>query len=118
MIPAPSNAFLLVAFLAYNLFHVFLARNGKPCARQGKTQIFWARLIAAELYREVLPPACPPEVFRTTSSELRLAPGIHVAVLLPVDSSKWLRGPVIRPPKTMRITLPIRLLARNASTLL
>ena len=38
--------------------------------------------------------------------------------MLPVDSSKWLRGPVIRPPKTMRITLPIPLLARNASTLL
>jgi len=32
-----------------------LARNVKPSVRQGKTQIFWAKLIAAELYREVAP---------------------------------------------------------------
>jgi len=71
---------LLVAFLAYNIFHVFLARNVKPSVRQGKTQIFWARLIAAELYSEVAPAACHPEVFRTISSELRLASGIRITV--------------------------------------
>jgi hypothetical protein len=32
----------------------------KPSIRQGKTQIFWARLIAAELYREVAPAGMSP----------------------------------------------------------
>jgi len=49
-----------VAFLAYNIFHVFLARNVKPSVRHGKTQIFWARLIAAELYSEVAPAGMSP----------------------------------------------------------
>jgi len=65
---------LLVAFLAYNIFHVFLARNVKPAVRQGKAEIFWARLIAAELYREVAAPACRPEVFRTASSDTSARP--------------------------------------------
>jgi hypothetical protein len=54
------ECFLLVTFLAYNLFHAFLARNVKPAARQGKSQIFWARLIAAELYSEVTPAGMSP----------------------------------------------------------
>ena len=117
--PGAIECFLLVAFLAYNIFHVFLVRNVKPSARQGKTQIFWARLIAAELYSGGSPPpACRPEVFRTIASELRLAPGIRIAVFLPVDSSKWPRKPAIHPRKAMRITMPIRLFARNASTML
>jgi len=58
--PGAIECFLLVAFLAYNIFHVFLARNVKPCVRQGKTQIFWARLIAAELYSEVAPAGMSP----------------------------------------------------------
>src|SRR5205807_1296701 len=49
------ECFLLVNFLAYNIFHAFLALNIKPAARQGKSQIFWAKLIAAELYSEVIP---------------------------------------------------------------
>src|ERR1700756_5530348 len=53
--PGAIECFLLVAFLAYNIFHVFLARNVKPVVRQGKAEIFWARLIAAELYSEVAP---------------------------------------------------------------
>jgi hypothetical protein len=60
MIPAPSNVFCSWAFLAYNIFHVFLARNVKPAVRQGKAEIFWARLIAAELYSEVVPAGMPP----------------------------------------------------------
>ena len=44
------EAFLLTVMLAYNIFHAFLARNLKPQIRHGKTEIFWARLIAAELY--------------------------------------------------------------------
>ena len=51
---------LLVAFLAYNIFHAFLALNVKPAARQGKTQVFWALLIAAELYSEVAPAGLSP----------------------------------------------------------
>ena len=54
------ECFLLVAFLAYNIFHAFLALNLKPDARKGRTQIFWARLIAAELYAEVLPTSLSP----------------------------------------------------------
>ena len=54
------ECFLLVVFLAYNIFHVFLARNVKPSIRHGKTQIFWARLIAAELYSEVAPAGMSP----------------------------------------------------------
>ncbi len=58
--PGAIECFLLVAFLAYNIFHAFLARNIKPAARQGKTQIFWAKLIAAELYSEVTPASLSP----------------------------------------------------------
>jgi hypothetical protein len=50
--PNAIEAFLLTAFLAYNFFHVFLTRNLKPQIQRGRTQIFWARLIAAELYRD------------------------------------------------------------------
>jgi hypothetical protein len=48
--PNALVAFLLTAFLAYNLFHAFLLFNLKPHRRQGKPEIFWARLMAAELY--------------------------------------------------------------------
>ena len=54
------ECFLLVAFLAYNIFHAFLALNVKPAARQGKTQVFWAKLIAAELYSELTPAGLSP----------------------------------------------------------
>ena len=46
------EAFTLMAFLAYNLFHAFLARNVKPPLRRGKTESFWACLMAAEIYGE------------------------------------------------------------------
>lgn len=58
--PGAIECFLLVAFLAYNIFHAFLARNVKPAARQGKTQIFWAKRIAAELYCDLAPTGMPP----------------------------------------------------------
>ncbi len=44
------EAFLLTAFLAYNLFQAWLTRNLKPAIQRGKTQVFWARLMAAEVY--------------------------------------------------------------------
>ncbi len=50
--PNAIEAFTLMAFLAYNLFHAFLIRNVKPQLRQGKTEAFWAHLIAAQIYVE------------------------------------------------------------------
>lgn len=44
------EAFLLLAFLAYNIFHAFLNLNLKPQLREGRPDIYWARLIAAEIY--------------------------------------------------------------------
>ena len=58
--PHAMECFLLVAFLAYNIFHAFVALNLKSPARSGKTQAFWARLIAAELYAGVIPTSRPP----------------------------------------------------------
>jgi len=48
--PNAIVAFLLTAFLAYNLFHAFLRLNLKPQRRCRQPEIFWARLIAADLY--------------------------------------------------------------------
>jgi len=50
--PKAIEAFLLVAFLAYNLFHAFWLLNLKPAARGGRTYRFWARLMARELCRD------------------------------------------------------------------
>ncbi len=50
--PNAIEAFALVVFLAYNLFHAFWALNLKPQIRQGKTESFCAQLISAELYAE------------------------------------------------------------------
>jgi Transposase DDE domain len=47
-----SNAiecFLLLAFLAYNIFHAFLALNLKPAIRRGKTALYWARQMSAQI---------------------------------------------------------------------
>jgi len=44
------EAFLLLAFLAYNVFHAFLNLNLKPQVQEGKPEVYWARLIAAEIY--------------------------------------------------------------------
>ncbi len=50
------ECFLLLVFLAYNLFHAFLALNLKPQVRQGKTATFWVRLLCAEIHSH--PPVC------------------------------------------------------------
>jgi len=50
--PRAIEAFTLLAFLAYNLFHAFLARNIKPTRRDVHTESFWAQLIAAQIYTE------------------------------------------------------------------
>jgi hypothetical protein len=48
--PQAIECFLLLAFLAYNLFHAFFALNLKPAIRRGRTMAFWVRLIAAEIH--------------------------------------------------------------------
>jgi DDE family transposase len=58
--PNAMECFLLVAFLAYNLFHAFCALNLKPGARQRTPSSFWARLMTAALYREVTPRSLSP----------------------------------------------------------
>jgi hypothetical protein len=50
--PNAIEAFTLLAFLAYNLFHALLTLNLKPQLREGKTDSFWAHLIAAEIYAQ------------------------------------------------------------------
>ena len=49
------ECFLLIAFLAYNIFHAFWALSLKPQVKRGTTQSFWATLIAAELHGRAIP---------------------------------------------------------------
>jgi len=51
--PNAVESFLLTVFLAYNLFHAWLTRNLQPSVQRGRTQVFWARLMAAEIYGAV-----------------------------------------------------------------
>jgi len=44
------ECFLLLAFLAYNIFHAFFALNLRPELRHGRTMEFWVRLIAADIH--------------------------------------------------------------------
>jgi hypothetical protein len=55
--PKAREAFLLVAFLADNLFHAFWLLNLKPAIRRGRTQRYGARLLARELCQD----PCFPE---------------------------------------------------------
>lgn len=48
--PNAIESFLLIAFIAFNIFHAFVTRNLKLQIRAGRTRLFWARLIAADLY--------------------------------------------------------------------
>lgn len=50
----------LLLFIAYNLFHAFIERNLKPQARAGRTQKYWADLIAAEFVAQFHPLTQPP----------------------------------------------------------
>lgn len=49
----------LILFIAYNLFHAFIERNLKPQARAGRSQKYWADLIAAEFAKAFHPYAKP-----------------------------------------------------------
>ena len=57
--PNAIECFLLIAFLAFNIFHAFFVRNLKPLIRQGRTQAFWSRLMAAEIYTGINPAISP-----------------------------------------------------------
>lgn len=48
--PTAIEAFCLVTYLAFNLFHAFLALNLKPQLRRTKTDLFWACVITAEIF--------------------------------------------------------------------
>lgn len=48
--PTAIEALYLTVFLAFNLFHAFLALNLKPALRQGKTDSFWIRVVMSEIY--------------------------------------------------------------------
>lgn len=50
----------LLLFIAYNLFHAFIERNLKPRARAGRSQKYWAGLIAAEFATAFHPRVKPP----------------------------------------------------------
>jgi hypothetical protein len=53
--PNALEAFFLTTFLACNLFHAWLTRNLKTSVQRGKTQAFWAHLMAAKIYRTAAP---------------------------------------------------------------
>lgn len=57
--PNAIECFLLIAFLAFNLFHAFFVRNLKPQIRQGRTQLFWSQFMAAEIYAGSNPAISP-----------------------------------------------------------
>jgi hypothetical protein len=52
--PNAIECFLLLTFLAYNLFHAFFALNLKAAARNLKSQVLWARLMTAEFLHEMV----------------------------------------------------------------
>lgn len=48
--PNAIESFLLIVFIAFNIFHAFVSRNLKLQIRTGRTRLFWARLMAADIY--------------------------------------------------------------------
>ena len=57
--PNAIECFLLMAFLAFNIFHAFLTLNLKPNIRKGRTQLFWAEIMSAEIYAGIKPTISP-----------------------------------------------------------
>jgi len=53
------ECFLLIAFLACNIFHAFFTLNLKPQIRKGRTRVFWSRFMAAEIYEGIDPTISP-----------------------------------------------------------
>jgi hypothetical protein len=57
--PNAIECFLLLAFLACNLFQTFFALNLKPQIRKGRTRAFWSSLMATEILAGVNPSRSP-----------------------------------------------------------
>ena len=57
--PNAIECFLLLAFLACNIFQAFFALNLKPQIRNGRTRAFWSSLMAAEILDGVIPALSP-----------------------------------------------------------
>ena len=57
--PNAIECFLLIAFLACNIFHAFFMLNLKPEIRTGRTQVFWRRFMLAEIYAGINPALSP-----------------------------------------------------------
>ena len=57
--PNAIECFLLMAFLACNIFQAFFALNLKPQIRKGRTRAFWSTLMAAEILDGVNPAISP-----------------------------------------------------------
>jgi hypothetical protein len=58
--PTAILSFWLTAFLAYNLFHVFVDRHLKPQITRGTSRLHWARQITGDLYQPSRQLACRP----------------------------------------------------------
>ena len=57
--PNAIECFLLIAFLACNIFHAFFTLNLKPEIRKRRTQIFWRWFMAAQIYAGINPAISP-----------------------------------------------------------
>jgi hypothetical protein len=57
--PDAIECFLLMAFLACNIFQAFFALNLKPQIRKGRTRAFWSTLMAAEILDGLNPTLSP-----------------------------------------------------------
>jgi hypothetical protein len=57
--PNAIECFLLIAFLACNIFQAFFSLNLKPQIRKGRTRVFWSKLMAAEIYAGINPTISP-----------------------------------------------------------
>jgi len=57
---AAIECFLLMAFLTLTVFHAFLYLNLKPPLRHRKSKEYWAKLMAAEIYADLIPTAMSP----------------------------------------------------------
>jgi hypothetical protein len=57
--PNAIECFLLIAFLACNIFQAFFSLNLKPQIRKGRTRVFWSKLMSAEIYAGINPTISP-----------------------------------------------------------
>jgi hypothetical protein len=57
--PNAIECFLLIAFLACNIFHAFFLLNLKPEIRKFRTQVFWRNFMSAEIYAGINPALSP-----------------------------------------------------------